>query len=106
MAEPILHSFEKDTLSGKDGMVGVAVSDGSSMDKDKEDKHLWPLQLPATAIVDEDKLQWKQMDNWSQLYRDLPLLLASIDTTRYSSGVEPLHEVGDHTIIPLLSSTI
>ena len=92
-------------------MVGVAVSDGSSMDKDLEDKdleekdleekHQWPLQLPAVAIVDEDKdkLQWKQMDNWSQLYRDLPLLLASIDTTRYSSGVEPLHEVGDHTII-------
>jgi hypothetical protein len=112
----MLHPFEKGcsgsqsvgtyTLSGKDGMIGVAVSDGSSMDKDKEDKHLWPLQLPATAIVDEDKLQWKQMDNWSQLYRDLPLLLASIDTTRYSSGVEPLHEVGDHTIIPLLSSTI
>jgi hypothetical protein len=116
MAEPMLHPFEKGcsgsqsvgtyTLSGKDGMIGVAVSDGSSMDKDKEDKHQWPLQLPATAIVDEDKLQWKQMDNWSQLYRDLPLLLASIDTTRYSSGVEPLHEVGDHTIIPLLSSTI
>jgi hypothetical protein len=108
MAEPILHPFEKGvgtyTLSGKDGMVGVAVSDGSSMDK--EEKHQWPLQLPATAVVDEDKLQWKQMDNWSQLYRDLPLLLASIDTTRYSSGVEPLHEVGDHTIIPLLSSTI
>ena len=132
MAEPMLHPLEKSvgtyTLSGKDGMVGVAVSDGSSMDKDLEDKdleekhleekdledkdleekHQWPLQLPAIAIVDEDKdkLQWKQMDNWSQLYRDLPLLLASIDTTRYSSGVEPLHEVGDHTIIPLLSSTI
>ena len=115
----MLHPLEKSvgtyTLSGKDGMVGVAVSDGSSMDKDKdleekdlEEKHQWPLQLPAVAIVDEDKdkLQWKQMDNWSQLYRDLPLLLASIDTTRYSSGVEPLHEVGDHTIIPLQSSTI
>lgn len=91
-------------------MVGGAVSDSSLDKEDKKDKDR-PLQLmSAMAIVDDDedkdKLQWKQMDNWSQLYRDLPLLLASIDTTRYSSGVEPLHEVGDHTIILLLSSTL
>lgn len=97
----MLHPLEKSvgtyTLSGKDGMVGEAVSD-SSMDKEEKGKHSL-LQLPAIAIGDEDKLQWKQMDNWSQLYQDLPLLLASIDTTRYSSGVEPLHEVGDHTAV-------
>ena len=58
------------------------------------------------SSLEVGKLQLQQLLQWKVMTRRmrivmmrvvsmLPLLLASIDTTRYSSGVESLHEVSE-----------
>ena len=50
------------------------------------------------------KLQMSQYKEWEERFNGLPLMLASIDTTYYSSGVEVLHEVIFSSIYILIRS--
>jgi len=76
MAEP--HLKVTDGLDGS----GLQLLAGLASDSEKKD----------SQSVPHEGLHWKPM----MLYRDLPLVLGNIDTTRYSFGVQPLHEVTTH----------